>query len=65
MRVNSITFPNNKPFAVSDLTVLIGPNNSGKSQLLRDITNCGSSSVATPVVAVRKKSNATLSLMMQ
>ncbi|MET4545618.1 ABC-type transport system involved in cytochrome c biogenesis ATPase subunit [Pedobacter africanus] len=45
MKINSITIKDNNPIAIGKVTVLVGPNNSGKSQTLRDILNLMTSNV--------------------
>jgi hypothetical protein len=41
-RVAQITPRHQSPILLTSLTVVVGPNNAGKSQLLRDITLCAS-----------------------
>lgn len=39
MKVESITLKNGEVISLNDFTLLVGPNNVGKSQTLKDINN--------------------------
>ena len=41
-RIASVTPRGRSPTTIASFTVVVGPNNAGKSQMLRDITLCAS-----------------------
>lgn len=51
MQFKNITFKNSSvPYPVSKINVIVGPNNSGKTELLRDLMRCAYSENATTTV---------------
>ena len=48
MKITTITAKGNKSIPASKITVLVGPNNTGKSQFLRDVMSIMTSTDTNP-----------------
>lgn len=53
-RIKSLTFSDGRTVSLPRITVLVGPNNSGKSRALKDIVDIACTSGAPPLVVVQK-----------